>query len=167
MLSPEEYKAKQLLVNAFLPALHQYLKRHNLEEYNSWQGNACRQTAIIGARFCLDLLQGYRIQVFEGVFIDIVRGVPVAYDHAWIYAKKDGRKLLIDLARNYRERLFIEVSINQYPKDHPEYQYQKEVSRKELDWEQMLCETEYYTKETGEAIYQALKGVVYGHMPRM
>jgi hypothetical protein len=146
-LTQDEAQVKNILEEVFVPALHHVLKTAAPEKYEKWSHNCCRQTAIFGTMLLKALLFDYEITPYEAVFEDIEDGREVTYEHAWIFAKKNGRRLLIDMARNNREKLFVVVSSNGYPKDHPQYKDMKEISRKPLDFKHHMRETEFYTKK--------------------
>lgn len=147
-LNEREESVKRFMEELFVPALHQVVEEANPEQYKKWGGNACRQTAFFGRKILADLLPDYTWTVWDGIFDDIVNDKPVQYNHAWIYGvdKASGKRLLVDLARLHHERLFIEVTGNRYPKDHPSYFHMKEVKREKVDLEDWGRAPEYYTQ---------------------
>lgn len=157
MLNNNEIYAKMYMFKVFIPSLHKLLQDKNPKEYEKWGGNCCRQSAIFGAYILNELLPEYEWTVWDGEMDDIVNGKEVSYNHAWILGKGNGKRLLVDLARSYRERLFIEVKSNGYPKDHPEYIHMVVKSRTKIDWEsEIKNEREYYTGYTGKEFYEKL-----------
>lgn len=146
-LNLRETSVKNLMFNLFTPALNFYLQTHNPEEYAIWQGNCCRQTAILGAMVLKVALPEYKWTAWDGDFDDVLMGKRVAYNHAWIFGinKKTGRALLVDLARLHKERLFVLTRTNAYPHNHPEYKNQVEIRRVQLDLQESMKGTEYYT----------------------
>jgi hypothetical protein len=147
-LTEKESKVKFIMEEMFLPALHKLVREGNPVAYKKWGGNACRQTAFFGRELIANLLPEYKWSVWDGIFDDIVHGKPVQYNHAWIYGVSlDGSKrLLVDLARQHHERLFIEVTGNRYPKDHPSYLHMKEVRREKVDLDDWAQSPEFYTQ---------------------
>jgi hypothetical protein len=148
-----------VMEEGFTPALHSILQEANPKEYEKWQGNACRQAAILSIPMLRELLPNYTWAAWDGWFDDIVHGKNVHYNHAWVYGrdKETGRKLLVDLARQHHERLFVLVDSNRYPKDHPEYVNMKEVRRERLDIDNNLRDIEYYTKLKGYQLLQLVR----------
>jgi len=146
-LTKKEQSIKSLMFNLFIPSLNYYLEVHNPKEYALWQGNCCRQTAILGAMVLKVALPEYKWSAWDGDFSDILFGKRVEYNHAWIYGinQQTGRALLVDLARLHKERLFISTRANAYPHDHPEYKDQVELNRERLDLDESMKGTEYYT----------------------
>jgi len=147
-LTPEEEAAKLFIEEKFTPALHQIIESSNPKEYKKWGGNACRQTAIFGSVFLSELLPNYKWAAWDGIFKDIIDGREVQYNHAWLYGvdRENGRRLLVDASRNHHERLFIQVSGNRYPKDHPSYMNMQELKREKLNISEALGTDEYYTQ---------------------
>jgi hypothetical protein len=158
MLTAKEGTVKEIMEERFIPALHSFLERSNPAEYKKWQGNACRQTAVFAVPILEALLPDYKWTAWDGDFEDIVYGREVTYNHAWVYGvnRKEGRRLLVDLSRIHHERLFIEVDSNKYPKDHPSYIHMKELRRKEMDVQEMLDDTEYYSRKPSRDILEYL-----------
>lgn len=150
-LTPLELNVKWAMENCFIPALHEVLSKADPKKYDQWAGNACKQAAIFGAAILEGILPQYKWTVWEGIFDDIVNDKPSHYNHAWIYGvdRESGRRLLVDMAREYRERLFIVVTGNRYPKDHPEYMQMVEKSRSQHDYKTRVNEIEYYTQRNG------------------
>lgn len=153
---------KNFMETIFVPALHKMIKSKNPTEYEKWQGNLCRQTAIFGALILSTINNDVDWQVWDGIFEDIYCGKRVTYNHAWIFGKdkNTGQRYLVDLSRNHKERLFIEVNSNRYPRDHEEYKDMREVSRNKLDWESMLSEKEYFTNLDGKEFMNELQGYI-------
>lgn len=147
-LTDKEFKVKIIMEELFLPALHKLVSEANPKAYKQWGGNACRQSAFFGRKLLSNLLPEYKWTVWDGDFDDILDGKPIHYNHAWIYGvdKESGRRLLVDLARQHHERLFIEVSGNRYPKDHPSYQHMKEVRREKVNLDEWEQSPEFYTQ---------------------
>ena len=168
MLNNIELSAKLYMFEVFIPSLHELLRKRNLEEYNKWGGNCCRQSAIFGAYTLNEMLPDYEWVVWDGEMDDIVNGKNVSYNHAWIIGKGNGKRILVDLARSYRERLFIEVPSNGYPKDHPEYKDMVIKSRVKLDWRREIAnEREYYTGLTGDEFCKELVKVSQPYVYKM
>jgi hypothetical protein len=158
MLTEREQLAKDFMENVFLAELHSILRKASPSKYKQWGGNACRQTAIFGTKFLESLLPEYRWTAWDGVFDDVIKGQKVTYNHAWVFGtnNKEGRRLLVDLARLYQERLFVIANSNSYPKDHQEYIDMKEVKRMPIDVESSMNEVEYYTGRSGKEVLQKL-----------
>jgi hypothetical protein len=146
-MTNQELIVKYYMEEKFLPALHKLVSTANPAMYKKWGGNACRQTALFGKLFLDKLLPQYSWAVWDGIFEEDVKGKLKRYNHAWVYGvdKDSGKRLLVDLARQYKERLFIEVTANRYPKDHPEYVNMKELSREKADVADWLNSPEFYT----------------------
>ncbi|MGG1263797.1 hypothetical protein [Brevibacillus laterosporus] len=146
-LTFREEVAKSFMEERFLPALHKLISTINPKEYEKWGGNACRQTAIFGSLYLERLLPEYTWSMWDGIFNDIVNDRKVTYNHAWLYGvnKENGKRLLVDLSRVHHERLFIVVTGNRYPKDHPSYKDMVEISRKKLNARELMKLPEYYT----------------------
>ena len=159
LLQSNEMKAKTFMETKVVPVLHDIISKANPIAYQIWGKNACRQVAIIGSVFLEELLPDYKWEVWDGDFSDIIHGQPVEYNHAWLYGinKKDNRNLLVDMSRNFHERLFIIVTENEYPSAHPEYKHMKLIRKKKLNVKQQLKEKEYYTGLKGKKLYAAIK----------
>lgn len=165
LLTDREKAVKDIMFDIFIPALHKVITDRNPEEYKRWHGNCCKQTAIFGAYILKILLPDYEWTTWDGVFSDKHKGEDVRYNHAWILGKEPStnRRLLIDLARTTKERLFREVSGNRFPKDHPEYKDMVEESRERLDWEKMIEEDdEFYTGLPSRTFIEVLRGNMMG-----
>lgn len=158
-LSSRELMTKHFMVYEFIPKLHALLEEGNPSEYKKWGGNACRQTAILGVKFLEKLLPTYKWEAWDGNFDDIVKGTPVRYNHAWIFGieKSTGKKLLVDLSRNFHERLYNLVEANEYPKDNPSYKDMVEIERTKLDIKESMNDLEYYTSLRSTRLLQILK----------
>jgi hypothetical protein len=154
-----EIATRNFMVNQFIPALHSILEEGNPIEYKKWGGNACRQTAIFGVKFLEKLLPTYNWEAWDGTFDDIVMGRAVKYNHAWIYGeeKSTGKKLLVDLSRNFHERLFLFVDVNDYPRDNPTYKDMIEINRKKLNVKEAMKDLEYYTGLRSPKLLQILQ----------
>jgi hypothetical protein len=150
---------KDKMYSRFIPLLHYLLKAANPLLYYQWQGNCCRQTAIIGCYILDKLLPDYEWEAWDGEFDDIVYNKQVHYNHAWIYGKNKagGKDLFVDLARQHHERIFKEVDDNKYPNDIPDYENMVETKREKLNWESFLInENEYYTGLLGIQLANAI-----------
>lgn len=157
-LTTKEQRARQFMEERFLPALHAMLETADPQKYAAYGGNACRQTAILGMHFLNVLLPEYKWRAWEGEFDDIILGQPCQYDHAWLYGVGPGkRRLLVDLARKVQERLFMVVTANTYPKDHPEYIHMQERKRTKIDVDQRLKQREWYTRGTAGDLLPGLE----------
>lgn len=159
MLTKREREVKMTMEEQFIPALHKILSTQNPQAYATWGGNACRQTAILGAKLLEELLPEYKWEAWDADFNDIILGRPTAYNHAWIYGmhKTEERKLLVDLSRNFQERLFMVTEVNEYPKDHPEYQHMETIRKTKLNLKKMIKEHEYFTSLKGVDLYKLVK----------
>lgn len=153
-LTRKEKECRDYMMNVFIPTLHEMVEEINPDEYHKWNRNLCRQTAVFASTFLNRAYPEYDWQAWEGDFEDVVGGREVRYEHAWIFAKeKEGnRRLFLDLSHNLKERLFIVTKVNGYPKDSEEHKHMKCLSRKRLDVQRMLFDTEYLTKMTGHQI---------------
>jgi hypothetical protein len=154
--------AKDWMFNLFIPALHTLVSQ-NVEKYKQWGGNTCRQSAVFGAYFLNRILPEYEWSVWDGDFNDVIKGVPVSYNHAWIFGvdRSNGRRLLVDLSRVLQERLFIVVKSNAYPKNLKDYKNMKEIRRERLNWVQMINEDcEYFTKLSGKEFIERLDTLI-------
>lgn len=157
-LTQRETIAKDFMFNSFIPALHDLVSEYNPHKYQEWNGNTCRQTAVFGTYFLNKLLPEYEWTAWDGDFSDIYRGHRVKYNHSWIHGlnKEDGRGLLVDLSRVDRERLFLPVKENKYPKNHLEYQNMKLIKKEKMDIEERMQEYEYYTSLQGDDFIREL-----------
>lgn len=151
-------ETKRYMEQIFVPSLHKMISDINPIKYEMWHKNLCRQTAIFGAYILSSIHSDIDWQVWDGIFDDIYLGENVRYNHAWIFGKgNDGSRYLVDLSRNTKERLFIEVKSNGYPKYYPEYKDMKEVRREQLDWKNMFKnEREYNTNFKGAKFMKVL-----------
>lgn len=158
MLTKKEEELKQYLFNVFVPTLHEMIKDYDIEKYNKWNGNLCRQTAFAGTVFLNGAMPEYEWQAWEGTFDDVYQGKPCRYEHAWIFGKNkdNGKRLFLDLSNNVKERLFIETKVNGYPKDSDEHKDMKCISRTRLDIEEMMKQKEYNTSLTGPEFMKEL-----------
>ena len=158
-LHDREVKVKNYMERRVIPYLDDLFKRSNPQMYEMYQGNFCRQAAIYGNLLLQELLPEYQWSSWEALFHDKLYGQETRYEHAWIFGqhKEKDRNLLIDLTRNYRERLFIYTEENRYPKDHPEYQYMEEQSRSEINIEEQIEEQEFYTSLRAKRVIEKIK----------
>ncbi len=165
-LTKKEELAKEIMFEHFIPVLHRTLENGNREKYATWNGNACRQSAILGVKILEILLPEYEWLVYDGQFQDIVLGNQCKYNHAWIFGvhKEEDRKLLVDLARKYQEQLFIVTERNSYPSWHEEYKDTIILRSEEMDVEKRLREKEFYTGIYG---YRLLKIIIDEMAKRM
>lgn len=157
-LSGQESVVRNFMYASFVPSLHKILKNANPAQYERWNGNACRQTAIFAHHFLENLLPNYEWTAWDGDFSDIVHGQRRKYNHAWNYGvdKANNKGLLVDLSRVNKERLFIPVKANKYPKDHPEYKDMRLISKEKMNIEQRMQEYEYYTYLKGPDLLEKL-----------
>lgn len=51
MLTKQELIAKDIMTNFIIPALNELIQEKNPKEYERWNKNCCRQTAVFGAFF--------------------------------------------------------------------------------------------------------------------
>lgn len=157
-LSTREVIVKNYMYNKFVPALHHILQTANPIQYVRWNGNACRQTAVFGHHFLEKFLPDYTWSAWDGDFSDIYNGKRVKYNHAWNYGvdKKNNKALLVDLSRVNKERLFIPVKANKYPKNHPEYKDMMLIKKVKMNVDQRMDELEYYTALQGPDFLEKL-----------
>jgi len=146
-LTDKEKQVKALMEGSFVPALHKVLSNANPKEYQRWNGNACRQTAILGVQLLRQFLPNYEWTVWDGDFSDILEGRKVKYNHAWVHGvdKQAKKGLLVDLSRNHHERLFIEVSENKYPRNNPTYKHMRLINKIRIDDLKEMQDLEYFT----------------------
>ena len=157
-LDKDETLVKNFMFEKFIPALHKLLREASPGKYAMWNGNTCRQSAVFGTKFLETFLPNYKWTAWDGNFSDMKHGQQVKYNHAWINGinKEERKGLLVDLSRIDRERLFIPVLENKYPKDHPEYKDMRIINKERMDLEQCMSETEYYTNLPGNALLSLL-----------
>ncbi len=155
-LTFEEQRVKVVMENLFVPALHAVLRESNPVMYDQWQGNACRQTAVLGSVYLKYALPNYTWTAWDGEFKDVVLGKEVRYNHAWIFGRnrQDNKRILADLSRQHHERLFIPVDSNKYPKDHPEYLHMQELERTLIDVPEHMQEVEFYSQLPSSKLYE-------------
>jgi hypothetical protein len=160
MLTTKEKQVKEYMYSEFIPELNKIFEEKNPETYAKWGKNCCQQTAVFGAALLTEMLPDYKWEVWYGIFDDIVMGRPVQYNHAWIWGKhkNENKGLFVDLSRIFHERLFFDTTDNNYPKNHSDYQYMKEIKRIQLDWKRMIKEEiEYYTSMHSQKILSEIK----------
>jgi hypothetical protein len=157
-LTSKEEQVKDYMFNVFTPALHHLVSTSNPKEYERWNGNTCRQTAVFGIYFLEELLPEYEWTAWDGDFSDIYMGQNVQYNHAWLHGvdKANRRGLLVDLSRVNKERLFIPVTENKFPRKHPEYKDMKLIRKERIDIGERMSEYEYFTNLQGEEFIKAL-----------
>lgn len=158
MLTKEELKVKDFMVNKFFPTLTSLFQEKNPSEFKKWGGNCCRQTAVFGSYFLNKKLKDYKWEVWEGNFNHKFQDRTANYEHAWILGihKKSGKKLFVDLSRLNYSQIFNEVKVNEYPKTE-EFKDIIPTRKYELDWKKMIREErEYYTTLTGEEFIKEL-----------
>lgn len=157
-LTPREEDVRDFMFDEFVPALHDLVSECNPTEYMRWNGNTCRQTAVFGYYYLTKLLPEYEWTAWDGEFSDIYMGHKVHYNHAWLHGinREMGKGLLVDLSRVDRERLFISVKENKYPKNHPEYKDMRLIRKEKMDIEKRMMECEYYTGMQGEEFIESL-----------
>lgn len=145
----------------FKPSLKQVLFLANPTEFERWQGNHCRQSALIGAYVLNRLAPQYKWAVWDGEFDDIIYGKPYRYRHAWIYGESlNGDKdIFVDLSRQHHQCLFVEVTENKYP-DGYGYDDMKELKREQIDWQNFIAQPEYYTNVSGEVLGNEMLQVI-------
>lgn len=145
-LTDKEKEVRDIMLYTFNPALKTVLNIYNHDEFLKFGYNSCRQTAIFGAYFLKTLLPDYEIRAWEGDFVEPVNGVATPYVHAFIIAKKDNRRLLIDLSRTTKRLLFHPLFGNIYP-DSFDYKDVAYISKERLDYVSLVetDEKEYLT----------------------
>lgn len=148
-LTEQEKEARDIMVNLFNPVLKFVLYNSNEEEFIKYGCNTCRQTAILGGEYLKKLLPDYDIKVYEGKFIDEYP-TEQEYLHAFILAKKDTRRLLIDLSRTTKRLIFHNRSdmplVSLYPSVE-EYKFTKLIEYNEINLDEMINTNvcEYFT----------------------
>ncbi|GAB6431319.1 hypothetical protein bcgnr5378_08160 [Bacillus cereus] len=159
MLTEKEQAIGDYLQKTFIPFLHTELQKGNPMEYRRWGGNACRQTAIFGQVLLEEVLPEYEWTAWDGNFTDSRNGERIKYNHAWVHGKHktERRGVLVDLARLDKERLFISVKENKYPRNHPEYKNTRLLNKETLNVKEKLEEQEYYTNVKGTDLLQTIK----------
>lgn len=168
-----------LLRYHLIPNMRKLFILANPEEYERWQGNACRQCAMMTAyaaskvnmsdlyqskseSWFLNKVQNYpHIMVIEAEFSGFVIGDWKQWTHAWTHLDafqdqsniKGGKRIQIDMSHQHIPP-FWERS-GSYP-IHLNPVCKEVVSGKvgRLPWEDMLDEHEYYTGLTIRQIYK-------------
>lgn len=158
-LTERQLEAKRYLEEDVIPLLDGMFERSNPLAYQVYGGSACRQYALFGSALLTELLPEYDWQVWEGHFSDRFNNEPVEYEHAWIYARNKTAtgQLLVDLSRNYHERLFIEVNQNKYPKTHPTYEHMRLLRKKRAPVQEYWQDREFYTSLTADELLARIK----------
>ena len=159
-LTEEEIKARDIMVNLFIPVLKFILSDINYDEFKRWGFNSCRQTAILGAVYLKSLLPSYTIKGYEGVFEEDNE----EYEHGFIIASKDSRKLIIDLSRTHKRLLFrvIKDDENLYPHEE-EYSICKYKSKQEYNLTDLFYKTnsaEYITGKNPRELFLYITSLV-------
>ena len=144
-----------------LPA---YLFQNNPELFLQWQGNICKQSAILGAVIIEHYLpEDYvKVEAWEGFFEHKQLG---SYNHCWNYIihKDDPKKNIIcdftstisymDYCEHNDPTLHIQSSPNAVVKHENNIQM---IGCQEIDIESNLKEAEFYTGAKGEDLIEEL-----------
>lgn len=154
-LSATEKRVCSVMMTEFVPLVKVRLMKGNLIEYRKWQGNCCMQMAVFGCAVLTDMLPGYDWVMWIGEFKDKIEDRKYEYNHAWIYGLWESKGLLVDMARNHKQNLFIRSNINRFPMI-PGYLDQVVISREQADWRELLLKKEYYTDEYGYVIVEQI-----------
>ncbi len=144
-----EQEAKPFVINRLMPALHLALAHHNLPLFLKHQGTCCEHGAIVTAFFLSTKLHDYEWQTFNGIFKTVQNGVPIVYNHSWVYGKpksQDQRGIFIDASDRKEYRVFEQVWLNNYPHwiDRNRGKW-VELKREQTDWKKKLSEIEYFS----------------------
>lgn len=158
LLTIEEEKAREEMINLFIPVLKFMFLSYNPNEFARYCFNSCRQTAILGAYYLQSLLPDYDIRAYEGDFEEDIDGRMTPYIHAYIIASNGNRELLVDLSRTSKRLLFHPVFANLYPIS-LDYASVIKYGHREINLIEML-ETdigEYYTSMTPMELIKNIK----------
>mgnify|MGYP004485571189 CR=1 FL=1 len=159
-LTDKEKEVRDIMLYAFNPALKTVLNIYNPDEFLKFGYNSCRQTAIFGAYFLKTLFPDYEIRAWEGDFVEPVNGVATPYVHAFIIAKKDNRRLLIDLSRTTKRLLFHPLFGNIYP-DSLDYKDVSFVGMSTMDYVKLVEDNknEYLTHMPSVYLFDTIKSL--------
>lgn len=148
ILSKNELLARDELLFGLNPVLKLALASGNYDEFERFQFNSCRQTAVFTAKFLYDFLPNYTVRVYEGKFHDFICQHPVEYIHYFGTIETESRYILVDMSRTTRKLLFYPIVDEErlYPFDYG-YEQMEIEWLKEINWEEMFYDTggEYFT----------------------
>ena len=130
-----------------------YFGMHNPPLFYKWGYNACRQTAVIIARYLMDKLPYQRISVYEGYFDDPVFG---KYDHAFVYVEPNFKAKLngyiidtstVTFDATIEQKNLLPTTFNLHGEG-------TMVRKEKVDWMELLEESEYYTGKPYKVIIE-------------
>lgn len=162
-LTVEELKARDIMVNTFNPVLKFLLSESNPLMWRRYGYNSCRQTAILGAVYLKDVLPDYAIVPYEGEFTENDNGSVIKYDHCFIIASKNDRRLIVDISRTTKRLLFNVIEDIGYP--YPKTGDYKEVTYLHSSPIDMIknyeeCNfTEFFTKRHPKEVIAMIKAI--------
>jgi hypothetical protein len=142
------------ILDRFVPALNRVLYDSAPSLFIAYLGSACRQTAIMVAYELSQRVPDVKWQVFEGLFTGAPLGRKQQYDHAWVWGSCG---LFIDANHRREHRIWEITDSNTYPAQSVFASLWKEIERKELPWQEMLGDTEYYTGKEGLLVHARAK----------
>lgn len=147
------------------PVIKSYYEGINPELMAHWQGNCCKQTAVIIANMLNDSLdkEHFKVFAFEGIFEDFFNGKKVSYNHCWVFVKntKNSEKsLFIDVARTHKPNIVMFKKNWEYPKKMLGYLDQKTISFEKIDYESDILMDEYFTGIPGTYSYKDICNVL-------
>jgi hypothetical protein len=158
-------KIKNFMLTEVGPVIKNYFEEANPALMEMWQGNCCRQTAIVIANMLNDSLEQSKFKVFafEGEFEDFFRGRKVQYNHCWVFVKNIADKeksLFIDVARTHKPNIVMFKKNWEYPKNMLGYLDQKTLSLEKIDYENEVLMDEYFTGIPGIYSYKDICNVL-------
>lgn len=149
MLSSEEKKVKQYLIDKVVPSLEEVLKEKNPVGFKRWGNNCCRQTAFICCSVLKKKLKDYTWKVNDWTFEH--KESNRIYEHSFVTGiNKEGKRMLVDLSRHpIWDDLFIDFkdANDPYKDTHIE---DKVLKKNEYSYVDMLNEKEYFTGLQGK-----------------
>ena len=164
LTNDEEYLCDELIYK-FNVSLKNTFANVNYNIFRMYCFNTCRQAAILGAamltEICSNRLLKYEFDVYELSCHDVLVGNHVDYVHAVIIGTDlcTQRRLLIDISRTEQPIMFCEISSSgaiYYPNINGAYEDLIIESQNQIDWQDMLYETEFFTGLTGHELLQKI-----------
>ena len=157
-LSAREAFVASFLLDKFVPTLKRILYEASPALFIQWQGNCCRQTALMCFSVLQEAMPDYEWLPYEGQFKDQYGH----YDHAFVIGtKQNGERLLVDLSRQMYPSLFMPIpkGAEIYPK-FGLYGQMQMLSYTVMPYQVYLNSNEYYTELIGTDLLNKLKAEV-------
>lgn len=150
----------QQLKEKVIPALRSILRESNPEMYAKWQGNCCRQCALVTAWWLTTQMSEYdhyEWQMWEGLFYGRWSGAMITFDHSWVFGHNPNFGYVLDLSVP-DDQIDIPVSENVRP-----WGNSRRVSNVtqifcvRTDWQAEMNQREIFTQLTGHELVRRVQ----------